>query len=388
MPELTILMPCLNESETLAVCIRKAKRFLEDNHIDGEVLISDNGSTDNSREIAAEEGARVVMTPERGYGAALINGTKEAYGKYVIMGDADDSYDFLNLMPFLEKLREGYDLVMGDRFAGGIEKGAMPFSHRYIGNPVLSFLGRLLFKSKIRDFHCGLRGYNREAFLRLDLQTTGMEYASEMVVAAELCHLKIAEVPTTLKKDGRSGRPHLRSFRDGWRHLKFLLMYAPKWLFMYPGIIILLIGVILGFSLLIHAVTIREVTFSIHTMLYSACMIIIGLHAISMYKIAKVYAYNHLATFRDEVNWNDRIVENRIILRGAILTLLGFILSIIAVKTWKSTGFGDLEPEKVMRIVIPAVTFLEIGIQNITTGFLIGMMKIRSVSEKATQLRA
>ncbi len=355
---------------------------MEENHIDGEVLISDNGSTDNSREIAVAEGARVVITPERGYGAALINGTKEAYGKYVIMGDADDSYDFLNLMPFLEKLREGYDLVMGNRFAGGIEKGAMPFSHRYIGNPVLSFLGRLLFKSKIHDFHCGLRGYNREAFLRLDLQTTGMEYASEMVVAAELCHLKIAEVPTTLKKDGRSGKPHLRSFRDGWRHLKFLLMYAPKWLFMYPGIIILLIGVILGLSLLIHAVTIHEVTFSIHTMLYSSCLIIIGLHAISMYKIAKVYTYNHLATFRDEVNWNERIVENRIILRGAILTVLGLILSIIAVKTWKSAGFGDLEPERVMRIVIPAVTFLEIGIQNITTGFLIGMVKIRSVSEK------
>lgn len=383
--ELTILMPCLNESETLAVCIRKAKSFLEENHIDGEILISDNGSADNSREIAAAEGVRVVITPERGYGSALINGTKEAYGRYVIMGDADDSYDFLHLMPFLEKLREGYDLVMGNRFAGGIEKGAMPFLHRYIGNPILSFLGRILFNSKIHDFHCGLRGYNREAFLRLNLQTTGMEYASEMVVAAELSHLKIAEVPTTLKRDGRSGKPHLRSFRDGWRHLKFLLMYAPNWLFMYPGIIFLIIGTVYGFSLLIHAVTIHEVTFSVHTMLYCSCMVIIGLHVLSMYKIAKVYAYNHLGTLRDEINWNERIIENRIILWGAILTLLGLVLSIVAVMKWKSAGFGTLEPERIMRLVIPAVTFLEIGIQNISAGFLVGMMKIRSVSERELQ---
>ena len=233
--ELTILMPCLNEAETLAICIRKAKKFLSENNIDGEVLISDNGSTDGSQDIAKAEGARVVSTDIKGYGSALINGTKNAYGKYVIMGDADDSYDFLHLMPFVEKLREGYDLVMGDRFAGGIEEGAMPWSHKYIGNPVLSFIGRLFYKSKIRDFHCGLRGYNRESMLNLHLQTTGMEYASEMVVKSELNGLKIAEVPTTLSKDGRSRPPHLRSFRDGWRHLKFLLMYAPNWLLLYPG---------------------------------------------------------------------------------------------------------------------------------------------------------
>ena len=233
--ELTILMPCLNEAETLAICIRKAKKFLSENNIDGEVLISDNGSTDGSQDIAKAEGARVVSTDIKGYGSALINGTKNAYGKYVIMGDADDSYDFLHLMPFVEKLREGYDLVMGDRFAGGIEEGAMPWSHKYIGNPVLSFIGRLFYKSKIRDFHCGLRGYNRESMLNLHLQTTGMEYASDMVVKSELNGLKIAEVPTTLSKDGRSRPPHLRSFRDGWRHLKFLLMYAPNWLLLYPG---------------------------------------------------------------------------------------------------------------------------------------------------------
>lgn len=224
--ELTILMPCLNEAETLANCIRKAKQFIYENNINGEILISDNGSTDGSQEIAEVEGARVVHAPIKGYGRALIKGTQEAYGKYVIMGDADDSYDFLHLMPLLEKLREGYDLVMGNRFAGGIADGAMPWSHRYIGNPILSFIGRLFYRSKIRDFHCGLRGYNRDTIINLHLQTTGMEYASEMVVKAELNGLRIAEVPTTLSKDGRSRAPHLRSFRDGWRHLKFLLMYV------------------------------------------------------------------------------------------------------------------------------------------------------------------
>ncbi len=221
--ELTILMPCLNEAETLAVCIRKARRFLEENHVDGEVLVSDNGSTDASREIASAEGARVTCTPVRGYGSALIHGTKEAYGDFIIMGDADDSYDFLHLMPFLKKLRAGADLVVGNRFAGGIEKGAMPFLHQYVGNPFLSFLGRLISGSRVRDFHCGLRGFRREAILGLNLRTTGMEYASEMIVMAQLHHLKITEVPTTLKKDGRSGRPHLRSFRDGWRHVNFLI---------------------------------------------------------------------------------------------------------------------------------------------------------------------
>ncbi|MCR4776114.1 MAG: glycosyltransferase family 2 protein [Saccharofermentans sp.] len=223
--ELTILMPCLNEAETLAVCIRKAKIFLEENQIDGEVLVSDNGSSDGSAGIAEREGARVVFEPVKGYGSALIKGCEEAKGRYVIMGDCDDSYDFLALMPFLAKLREGYDLVIGNRFAGGIEKGAMPWSHRHIGNPFLSFVGRMRFHSRVRDFHCGLRGYNTEAIRSLGLRTTGMEYASEMIVRAELKGLKVTEVPTVLRKDGRSGPPHLRSMRDGMRHLKFLLTF-------------------------------------------------------------------------------------------------------------------------------------------------------------------
>ena len=221
--ELTILMPCLNEEETIGLCVSKALQFLRDNGVDGEVLVSDNGSSDDSAKIASSLGARVVNAPVRGYGGALITGCQEARGKYVIMGDADDSYDFLNLMPFLRKLREGYDLVVGNRFAGGIEKDAMPWINRYIGNPSLSFIARVLFDSKIKDFHCGLRGYNREKILGLALCTTGMEYASEMIVKAELAGLKITEVPTTLKKDGRNCAPHLRPFRDGCRHLHFLV---------------------------------------------------------------------------------------------------------------------------------------------------------------------
>lgn len=224
--ELTILMPCLNESLTLATCINKAQIFLKENNIDGEILIADNGSTDGSQNIAINAGAKVVNIKEKGYGAALIGGCNNALGKYVIMGDSDDSYDFLNLMPFIEKLREGYDLVMGNRFKGGIEKGAMPPLHRYLGNPVLSTIGRILYKSPIKDWHCGLRGYNRESIQKLNLQTTGMEYASEMVVMATINKLKICEVPTTLKKDGRDRPPHLNSWSDGWRHLKYLVSHV------------------------------------------------------------------------------------------------------------------------------------------------------------------
>lgn len=378
--ELTILMPCLNEAETLAICIRKAKTFLSENNIDGEVLISDNGSTDGSQDIAREEGARVVSTDIKGYGSALINGTKNAYGKYVIMGDADDSYDFLHLMPFVEKLREGYDLVMGDRFAGGIEEGAMPWSHKYIGNPVLSFIGRLFYNSRIRDFHCGLRGYNRESMLKLNLQTTGMEYASEMVVKSELNGLKIAEVPTTLSKDGRSRPPHLRSFRDGWRHLKFLFMYAPNWLLLYPGMFFLLLGLVLGGIIVVDKITINNINFSIHTLLYCACLIIIGLSILQMYMIVKVFAYNHDFLPKNQIDWNHMIKEDRIIALGAGIVMIGIVLSIIALETWKSFSMGDLNAEETMRIVIPAVLCLIVGFQSIFTGFIVGVMKIRTKS--------
>ena len=224
--ELTILMPCLNEAETLEVCIQKARGYLERSGVAGEVLIADNGSTDGSQGIAERAGARVVRVPEKGYGHALLGGIRAARGRFVIMGDADDSYDFSKLDSFVEQLRAGADLVMGNRFAGGIEPGAMPALHKYIGNPVLSFIGRTFFSTRIRDFHCGLRGFNRERLLRLDLHTTGMEFASEVVVRSVMARYDVREVPTTLSKDGRSRPPHLRSFRDGWRHLRFLLLLS------------------------------------------------------------------------------------------------------------------------------------------------------------------
>lgn len=246
---LTVLMPCLNEAETLATCITKAQKSIAELQISGEVLIADNGSTDGSQQIAREHGARVVDIPEKGYGSALIGGIHAAKGKYIIMGDADDSYDFLSLRPFVEKLEEGYELVMGNRFKGGIAKGAMPPLHRYLGNPVLSGIGRILYRSDIGDFHCGLRGFRKESIESLHLITTGMEFASEMVVKSTINHLRITEVPTTLSPDGRNRAPHLRSWHDGWRHLKFLLIYCPKWLFLYPGIFLTILGLII----LLHA---------------------------------------------------------------------------------------------------------------------------------------
>lgn len=377
--ELTILMPCLNEAETLAICVRKARRFLSESGIDGEVLIADNGSSDGSQEIAANEGARVIHVEQKGYGSALIAGCNAALGQYVIMGDSDDSYDFLHLMSFVDKLRAGCDLVMGNRFAGGIEKGAMPFSHRYIGNPVLSFIGRLFFHSKIRDFHCGLRGYNRQSIANLNLKTTGMEYASEMVVMAELNGLRIEEVPTTLKKDGRSTPPHLRSFRDGWRHLKFLFLYCPNWLFLYPGIFLCIIGIIGGAILIAGNLTVGGVAFGIHTLLYMAFCLIIGVNIIFLFAFTKVYAANnHFISKSRSIEALERFSVDRGILIGAILSALGIALTIAAFVIWGKTGFSELTPEQTMRVIIPATALTEIGVQFIFASFFIGILEIRS----------
>lgn len=376
--ELTILMPCLNEAETLEICIKKAKKFLETSGVKGEVLISDNGSTDGSQEIAERNGARVVSTTKRGYGAALINGCNEAYGKYVIMGDADDSYDFLHLMPFVEKLREGYDLVMGNRFKGGIEKGAMPPLHRYIGNPVLSFIGRLFFPSKIKDFHCGLRGYNRESIMALNLNTTGMEYASEMVVQATLHKYKMAEVPTTLKKDGRTRPPHLRSWSDGWRHLSFLLIHSPNWLYFYPGIILFVFGTIATIALSITPISIGSVTFDINTLLYTGMCVIVGLQLIMFSLFVRTYARN---TGFIPVGKTNRVLErftmNLGVLIGAVLTLVGLILSIVAVNIWSVASFDTLEPQNVMRVTIPSLVLIVCGIEILFSSFFIGVLNTK-----------
>lgn len=379
MMELTILMPCLNESKTLEVCINKAKTFLNTNNIDGEILIADNGSTDGSQDIARNLGARVVDVPEKGYGAALIGGCNAAKGKYVIMGDSDDSYDFLNLMPFVEKLREGYELVMGNRFKGGIEPGAMPPLHKYLGNPVLSFIGRVLYKSDIRDFHCGLRGYNRESIMKLNLHTTGMEYASEMVVQATLHKLKICEVPTTLKKDGRDRPPHLRSWSDGWRHLTFLLMHSPNWLFLYPGMLLFVFGLFASSILTLGPVRIGTVVFDVNTLLFSAISTILGFQLILFYVLTKKYAAK--TKFIPIGDSDKRVIQftmNRGVFIGAMMLVTGIIGAIVAVLLWSNTGFGDLSPSKMFRLTIPVLIVIVCGLQLMFSSFFLGILEIKT----------
>ncbi|MBP3464495.1 MAG: glycosyltransferase family 2 protein [Clostridia bacterium] len=376
--ELTILMPCLNEAETLEVCIKKALKSLEENKIKGEVLVADNGSTDGSQDIATKAGARLIHVPKKGYGSALIEGTKKAYGKYIIMGDADDSYDFSNIMPYIDKLREGYELVMGNRFKGGIEKGAMPWSHKYIGTPVISFLGRLFYKSKIGDFNCGMRGYNKESILNLDLKCTGMEYASEMIVQANLNGIKITEIPTTLKKDGRSRPPHLKSFSDGWRHLKFLLLYSPKWLFLIPGMILMLIGLIGSIAFVFDDLHISSVVLGIHSRLYLGGMTIVGLQMIIFSLFAKVYAVNSGMHPREDkiTNFLKKITLEKGLIAGFILSIIGIALTIYAIVIWKNAQWGNLNPLDVMPITIPAVCLIIIGVQMIFASFFLGILNI------------
>jgi glycosyltransferase involved in cell wall biosynthesis len=377
--ELSIVMPSLNEAETLAVCIRKAREFLQKHAVQGEIIVADNGSTDGSREIALAEGARLVPVSQRGYGNALLGGIREAHGAYIIMGDADDSYDFSNLLPFLEKLREGYDLVMGNRFRGGIRDGAMPFLHRYLGNPVLSFIGRLFFKAPVGDFHCGLRGFRREAFLAMDLRSSGMEFASEMVVKTSLMDMKMAEVPTVLSPDGRSRAPHLRTWRDGWRHLRFLLIYSPKWLFFYPGLFFVFLGAALSGALVLSRVEIAGVVFDVHTLLYTSMMIVVGFQFVFFYLLSRVFAAEtgllpRTASFERSMRHFN--LERGLIMGGFFL-LIGVFMSVMAVFQWGQAHFGSIDPVVMLRRVIPAVSFIVLGVQVMMNSFFLGMMVIR-----------
>jgi len=377
--ELTVLMPCLNEAETVVVCIEKARNWLERTGVRGEVVVADNGSNDGSPELASAAGARVVHVKERGYGAALAAGIADARGKYVVMGDADDSYDFSNLDAFLEKLRAGFQLVMGNRFAGGIEKGAMRPLHYYVGNPVLSFIGRLFFRSPIRDFHCGLRGFHRSALIALDLHTTGMEFASEMVVKATLAKLRIAEVPTTLRPDGRSRPPHLRSWRDGWRHLRFLLLYCPRWLYLLPGLGLMGLGALLFILLVPESRQIGGVEFGIHTLLAGAAFLTIGYQAVVFGILTKVFAITE-GLLPEDIKLSrifNYITLEVGLMAGAIQIVVGLGGVITALIVWQDAGFGSLEPTRTMRIFIPAVTACVTGSQTVLASFFLSILGLR-----------
>jgi glycosyltransferase involved in cell wall biosynthesis len=376
--ELTVLMPCLNEIETLATCIRKAKAFMSAENISGEIVIADNGSTDGSQAAARALGARVVAVSERGYGAALIAGIEAAQGKYIIMADSDDSYDFTNLMPFLGALREGNDLVMGNRFKGGIAPGAMPPLHKYLGNPVLTFIGQLLFNSSIGDFHCGLRGFPRDSARVLNLQSTGMEFASEMVVKATLLNQRIIEVPTTLSKDGRSRPPHLRSWRDGWRHLRFLLMFSPRWLYFYPGIFFILIGLVGMIALVPEPLVIGRVKLGLTTLLLATTFVIIGTQVLLFGILVKQFAVNH--NLLPKSRWLEMLfrvtsLEGLLVL-GILLVALGGAGVLSAVLMWQETGFGPLAIEGVIRLVAPSLGAIVVGVQVIFTAFFSSILNL------------
>jgi glycosyltransferase involved in cell wall biosynthesis len=376
--EVSVVMPCLDERESIGECVRMAREGLERAGAAGEIVIADNGSTDGSQEIARELGARVVEVPRRGYGAALMGGFEAARGRFVVMGDADASYDFSSIAPFVERLRAGDDLVMGNRFRGGIEDGAMPFLNRYLGNPVLSFLGRLFFHSGIGDFHCGLRAFRRDALPGLDLQSHGMEFASEMVVKATLRGLRVSEVPATLSPALRSRPPHLRPWRDGWRHLRFLLLFSPRWLFFYPGLALMAIGLVAMVALLPGEIRALGTGFDVHTLVYASAMIVVGYQAILFAVFARIYAMT--SGFLPGKPWIEDLYERLSLEAGAVVGALliaaGLAMSVVAIAVWGGSGFQDLDYRDTMRLVVPASTLLMLGVQTMLASFFISILGI------------
>ncbi len=378
--ELSIVMPCLNEARTLPSCLKKARDFLTLNTIDGEIIVADNGSNDNSVTVARSYDARVVQVAERGYGAALAGGIAAARGRYVIIGDADDSYDFADLMPILARLRAGNDLVVGNRFKGGIEPGAMPFLNKYLGNPVLTALGKLFFNIPIGDFHCGLRGFDRRAILGLDLRTIGMEYASEMIVRGALHNLRIAEVPVKLRPDGRGRKPHLHPWRDGWRHLRFLLLYSPRWLYLYPGLAMIVMGLMIAGLLLPGPMKIAEgVGLDVHTLLVGAVGILVGVQSITFGFMARTYAMRNgiIPSSRRFEKLVSGLTLERLLVLAGILIALGLSAVGWLINLWTVRDFGALDYRNAMRVLIVAVTCIVGGIQLGFAAFFMGVMQIR-----------
>jgi Glycosyl transferase family 2 len=380
--ELTILMPCLNEAETVATCVRKARDFLNRTAIAGEVLVADNGSSDGSAALARQAGARVVRIAHKGYGSALLGGLRAAHGRFVIMADADDSYDFSQLDAFVERLRASDQLVVGHRFRGGIRPGAMPALHRYVGNPLLSFAGRLFFSSRVGDFHCGLRGVDRAAVLKLGLSSSGMEFASEMIVKATLAGWRIAEVPTTLSPAGRSRPSHLRSWRDGWRHLRFLLMMTPRWLMLYPGAALIGLGTLGELAILRGTIVIHGVGFDIHSMLYAAGATVLGVQLVLFSLLARTVGVvkNLLPMSRSLARFLRLFTLERGILLGLLLGTSGFALAVYSVVSWAHARLGALDPAEMMRIAIPSVTMMLTGAEIVFASFLLGFIDLRAGS--------
>jgi glycosyltransferase involved in cell wall biosynthesis len=374
--EISVVMPCLNEAATVGVCVKKARDALERHGIRGEVIVADNGSSDGSQEIARDFGARVVPVERRGYGSALLSGIAAARGEFVLMGDADDTYNFSQLDEFVAKLREGYDLVMGNRFQGKILPGAMPLLHRYLGNPVLTGLGRLFFKSPVGDFHCGLRAFRKDAIGHLGLRTLGMEFASEMVVKASAFGLRITEIPTTLAPDRRERAPHLRTWRDGWRHLRFLLLYSPRWLFLYPGIALFAVGVVLSVALLPGPRRVGNVVFDIHTLLFAVMAILIGFQSVVFATFTKVFAISEGLLPEDRrlsrvfryVNLETGLIA------GVLLILAGAAFWLSGLEYWRIRHFGSLDMETTLRIVIPGVVFFTLGFQVVLSSFFLSVL--------------
>lgn len=378
--EVSVVMPCLNESETIGRCVEKAMQSLKKNDLVGEVIVADNGSSDGSQEIARKLGARVVDIEARGYGAALSGGVAAAEGLLVIMGDSDDSYDFSQLMPFIEKLREGYDLVMGNRFRGMIKPGAMPFLHKWLGNPVLTWLGRMFFSSSVGDFHCGLRGFRKKAFEAMHLQTTGMEFASEMVIKSTMLKQRIAEVPIVLSKDGRSRPPHLRTWRDGWRHLRFMLLFSPRWLFLIPGGVLFAIGILVFLWVLGGPRRLGDMTFDINTLLLAGSMSLVGYQLIIFAVFTKIFAIaeglHPPRTHLYKTVFRGLTLEYGVI-SGLALIAFGLAIAGYAVYGWWSVGFGELEPHITMRLTIPAGILLTLGVQTVFASFFLGVLTLR-----------
>jgi glycosyltransferase involved in cell wall biosynthesis len=374
--ELSVVMPCLNESATVGTCVQKAMDAMRLHGIRGEVIVADNGSTDGSQRIAEEHGARVVSIAARGYGSALRGGIAAARGRYVLMGDADDSYNFTQAPEFVAKLREGYDLVMGNRFRGGILPGAMPALHRYLGNPVLTGIGRLFFECPVGDFHCGLRAFRKEAIERLQLRTLGMEFATEMVVKATAFGLRVTEIPTTLSPDGRDRAPHLRTWRDGWRHLRFLLLYSPRWLFLYPGVILFVLGTVVSVLLLPGPRMIGNVGFDVDTLLFAAMAVLIGFQSIVFAMFTKVFAISEGLLPEDpRLSRLFRYVTLEVgLVVGVLLILAGTGAWALGLEYWSSRQFGALDTERTLRIVIPGLVFFTLGFQTILSSFFLSVL--------------